>query len=379
MKVLLLGEYSRLHNSLKEGLVSLGHDVVLLGDGDGFKNFPVDISIRPVFINKFLIKKANVLLYKIFKWDLTLIERGLRFYFQLNKMKGFDVVQLINERPIKTVPWLERYLLKKIFRNNRKVFLLSCGADSFVVNYLFNNKDKYSMLTPYFENPKLKSDFQYILDYQKENHKKTHQLLMEHCQGVIASDFDYVMPLKEHSKFLGLIPNPINISKIEYKPITISNKIVILLGINKGNRLAKGVLYFEKALEIVEKKHPNKIEVLKVSNLPYNTYRSYYNKAHILLDQVFSHDQGYNALEAMARGKVVFTGAEDDFLNFYKLNEDEVCINAVPNVNSIVNKLSYLIENPEKIVEIGKNAHEFITKEHHYIEVAKKYTNTWMS
>ena len=32
MKVLLVGEYSRLHNSLKEGLQKLGHEVFIVGD-----------------------------------------------------------------------------------------------------------------------------------------------------------------------------------------------------------------------------------------------------------------------------------------------------------------------------------------------------------
>ena len=45
MRILLLGEYSRLHNTLKEGLIALGHQVILVGSGDGFKNYPVDYSI----------------------------------------------------------------------------------------------------------------------------------------------------------------------------------------------------------------------------------------------------------------------------------------------------------------------------------------------
>jgi hypothetical protein len=37
------GEYSRFHNSLKEGLLNLGHEVII-GDND-FKNYPLDISV----------------------------------------------------------------------------------------------------------------------------------------------------------------------------------------------------------------------------------------------------------------------------------------------------------------------------------------------
>ena len=38
MRILLVGEYSRFHNSLKKGLLQLGHDVILIGDND-FKNY----------------------------------------------------------------------------------------------------------------------------------------------------------------------------------------------------------------------------------------------------------------------------------------------------------------------------------------------------
>ena len=74
-----------------------------------------------------------------------------------------------------------------------------------------------------------------------------------------------------------------------------------------------------------------------------------YNECHIFLDQLYAYDQGYNALEAMAKGKVVFTGAEKEWLEYYDLEENSVVINALPDVNYLVEKLSVLIENPEEI------------------------------
>lgn len=102
-----------------------------------------------------------------------------------------------------------------------------------------------------------------------------------------------------------------------------------------------------------------------------------FNSAHIILDQVYSYDQGFNALEAMAKGKVVFTGAETEFLHQYQLKENEVCVNALPYVDDIVEKLSLLIENPDLILEISKSAKAFIEKEHHYKTIASTYLRTW--
>ncbi|GAB5401394.1 MAG: glycosyltransferase [Aureisphaera sp.] len=379
MKVLLLGEYSRLHNNLKEGLISLGHEVTLVGDGDGFKNFDVDISIRPSFFTLPVIDFFRKAIFGIFKFDLLTLERGLKFWQKQKHFKGYDVVQFINEKPIKTLPWLERKLVKNIFKNNGKVYLLSCGADTFVVEYLLTKKPKYSILTPYFEDPSLKPSVQYILDYAKGSHQKTHRLLMENVEGIIASDFDYVLPLKGHPKFKGLIPNPVNLDNIAYKPLAIEGKINILLGINRGNMFAKGVPYFEKALKLIETKYPSDVTIVTVTNLPYKEYIVHFEEAHILLDQVFGYDQGYNALEAMARGKVVFTGAEDEFLTHYGLEENEICINALPDVDDLVSKLSWLLDNKDMIPIIGSNARNFVEKQHEYKKVAKNYVATWTS
>ena len=40
MRILLIGEYSGFFHYLKKGLVSLGNEVILLADGDGYKKIP---------------------------------------------------------------------------------------------------------------------------------------------------------------------------------------------------------------------------------------------------------------------------------------------------------------------------------------------------
>jgi len=104
-----------------------------------------------------------------------------------------------------------------------------------------------------------------------------------------------------------------------------------------------------------------------------------FESCHILLDQVYSYDQGYNALEAMAIGKVVFTGAEKEWLEYYNVEESEIVINALPNTDYIVSKLEWLINNPKNITEISKNARAFIEKEHDYINISNEYLKKWTS
>jgi glycosyltransferase involved in cell wall biosynthesis len=143
------------------------------------------------------------------------------------------------------------------------------------------------------------------------------------------------------------------------------------------NYIKKGNRFFEEALLIIKEKYNHKVEVIVAENLPYNQYIKAFDSCHVLLDQVFSYDQGYNALEAMAKGKVVFTGAEQEWLDYYNLEENSVAINALPNTNDIVSKLEWLIHNPEKITEISKNARAFVENEHHYMNIAKLYLELW--
>jgi len=107
MKILLVGEFSRLHNSLKEGLAQLGHSITIVGTGDDFKKYKVDHSIYPAFIlkNKFTLKINNAV-HRLTGIDLQKLEKGLRFYWLLSKLKGYGHVQLINSDAIETYPGL---------------------------------------------------------------------------------------------------------------------------------------------------------------------------------------------------------------------------------------------------------------------------------
>lgn len=376
MRILLVGEFSRLHNSLKEGLTALGHEVVIIANGDGFKNYPADLSTKAKWCETKLGNIPRQIIFRLTRFDIARIEFGIRFYFHLNKLKDFDVVQFINEAPIQTTPSLERFLLKKLIHQNKKTFLLCCGVDYLVAQHLIEKKERYSIMNPYFENPKSKKEYQFLLDFLSKSHKKTHQLIYQNIHGVIASDIDYLLPMQGHPKFLGLTPNPINTAAIDFSELKIDDKIILFLGINRGTYFTKGITFFEKALEIVKEKMGDRIEIIIAENLPYQTYINEYNRAHIILDQVYSFDQGYNALEAMAKGKVVFTGAEIEFEKYYNLTE-KVAINALPDVDSLEKDLAHLIENPAEISTIGKRARTYIEEHHNYKNCAEDYLSKW--
>jgi len=310
MRVLLVGEFSRLHNSLKEGLIQNGHQVTLIGSGDYFKKYPVDIIADGYVVkNNWLLQKIRRLLYILTKVDLAGLETLVRLYKNKKNISNYDIVQFINEAPFKSTYSYEKKLLDFILKRNKDAFLLSCGEDYNYVSFAINKKFPYSVLTPYLEDNTLQNNYKYTLEKLSDEYNKVHTYMFSKINGVIPVSLEYEIVYKGHVKKLPMTPNPINTDKIKFAPIVGENKkIIILLGVNTVNYWRKGYSFFEKAIEYITEKYPDKVEVITTKNLPYNTYVTYLESAHILLDQTYAHDQGYNALEAMAMGKVVFTG-----------------------------------------------------------------------
>jgi glycosyltransferase involved in cell wall biosynthesis len=375
MKILLVGEYSRLHNSLKEGLQELGHEVVILGFRDGFKDFPVDFPLERQW-NSGLLKKLKVGLYKVTGFDMTSWLTYRQFWKIRTKFTGFDTVQIINENSFYCDSHYEKKILGFLFKNNSKAFLLSCGTDYWNTRFYFENPGLKSVIQPYHDGKISKKDFYSVLKYRKESYRKLHEFIYANIAGVIASDIDYQVPLLGHPKYLGLIPNPVNVSTIAFRPMDLSGKIHIFHGINTENYFKKGSDYFEEAVAIIQKKYPEKVSVSITRSLPYAEYIKAYDDCHILLDQTYARDQGYNALEAMAKGKVVFTGAETEFTDYYNLT-GRVAVNAIPQAAQVVADLEFLIRNPGEISAIGKRARTFVETEHDYRIIAQKYLATW--
>jgi len=375
MRILLIGEYSHLHNSLKEGLLALGHQITLVGSGDAFKNYPIDVVLERGYETGWR-KKLKVAVFKGTGIDISAIALRRKFNKLKPQLQGYDVVQLINESSFRTTPKLEFEIAQYLKQNNKKLFLLSCGTDVKSVSYTEAGELPYSILTPYKEGKGSQKNYEYALKYKRKDFIDLHHKLYYLVDGIIATDLDYHLPYQGDKQYRGLIPNPINVETIKGETLDLDNKIIIFQGINEGNYYTKGQDIFTEALQIVKDQIPEKVEIISTRNLPYIEYMKAYTACHILLDQVYSLDQGYNALEAMARGKVVFTGAGAHFKEHYKLTET-VAIDATPNARKIAQDLIELINHPEKLKAISQNAREFIENHHDYRNIAQNYIDSW--
>lgn len=379
MRILLVGEYSGFHNSLKHGLVQLGHEVTIVGDGDGFKRFPVDIEVGSSFFERnWFLHKIKVAWWKLTGNNLEDRLKLARFRESENKLKNYDIVQFINSNAFDCEPDVERIMIDFLLLHNKKSILIACGDDYEYSKYLTEEHDGYSILDATTMGESQKKQLFHTYKYLGKGYKNNYLHLVDESLCVIPSNVDYSMALWNQPKATQIIPAAINCSKFELSLNENLNTIEIFLGINRGNYWKKGIYYFEQALEIIQNKYGKKVQITVAESLPYHEYISSYKKAHILLDQVLCYDQGYNALEAMAQGKVVFSGGSAVYLKAHNLDTVPV-IDARPDVDYLVKKLSYLIEHPEVIISTSKAARAHILNYHDSVAIAKRYEKHYLN
>lgn len=373
MRILLVGEYSNFHNSLKYGLEFLGHEVTIVGDGDGFKKFPVDIYVGSTFFEKnWFLRKLRVGFWKLTKVDLTDRLKLSRFRESEHLLKNHDIVQFINSNPFGCSPYTERKMLKFLLKHNDKFFLSACGDDVEYVKYLTEEHQGYSILESVKNNQQSPEDFIFTYKYLKAGYVKNYELLLAASEFIIPSNTDYAMALRHQSKATSIIPAAVNCAGYQLDQNADLSVIQIFMGINRSNYWKKGINYFEEALEIISKKYKDRVNIQIAEDLPYSDYMKSYKNSHIVLDQVLGYDQGYNALEAMLQGKVVFCGGSQLYLNAHDLESVPV-IDARPDVDYLVEQLSDLIDHSDSILSMGIAARNHIIYHHESVMIAQRY------
>lgn len=359
MKILLLGEFSGLHKNLKEGLLELGHEVIVAAHGDGFKKIPADISFDPYFSGR-----------------IGNIEKAFRPLTKINHLKGFDVIQLISpfsfyfeKFPYSLFP--TDYFFDQVIGNNKKFYMLAAGDDAFFWRYgrqalaygPFDDFLKYDA----------KSDFYFM---QSEKSLEINKKLVDRSRGVIPVMYEYEISYKDSTKRLPTIPLPVNVKKIEYRENKIIQKLVVFHGLNRYG--FKGTRHVEEAFKILEKKYPNDLELIIDGNMSLDKYLSLMSRTNVVIDQLNSYSLGMNGVYALAMGKVVLGGAEPESL--ISLGVDSTpAINIIPNCRSIVQSIEEVLENRNKIAELGARSRRFAENVHDHIKVAARYVDAWSS
>ena len=238
MKILLVGEYSNVHWTLAEGLRALGHDVTVVSDGDRWKDYPRDISIvrrgRSLISGvKYLVRLARV-------WP---------------RLKGYDVVQLIN--PVFLDLKAERIMpfYRRLRRNNGKVFMGAFGIDKYWVKAGLNCRTfRYSDFNIGSELRHNADNDLMIADWLRGAKGVLNDQVANDCDGIIAGLYEYYASYNPYfSEKLRFIPFPIFVDESRQKLRKADDGIVkFFVGVQKARSAYKGTDIMLKALRRVE-------------------------------------------------------------------------------------------------------------------------------
>jgi glycosyltransferase involved in cell wall biosynthesis len=361
MKILLIGEYSNVHATLAEGLRELGHSVTVISNGDFWKNYPRDIDVT---------RKPGML------GGISLMAR---LYTLLPKMRGYDIVQLINpiffELKAERLFWFYRYLR----RHNKRVFLGAFGMDWYWVHTCTYQKPlRYS---DFNFGDKVRTDAEAVV-YQQSwlgtAKEQLNQMIARDCDGIIAGLYEYwacyhpVFPDKTT-----FIPFPIRMPEKYSTERAQKSKVVLFIGINKERSAYKGTDIMYKAAKDIQQKYPHCTKLVVAESVPFAQYQQMMESSDAILDQLYAYTPSMNPLLAMSKGIICIGGGEPE--NYEIINETQLrpIINVEPTYDSVYHELEQLVLNPDRIPQLKRQSVDYVAKHHDYLKVARQYLDFW--
>lgn len=368
MKILLIGEYSNVHWTLSQGLRALGHRVTVVSGGDCWKNYPRDIDVSHTMTLRGHLS---------FAWKL------LR---ALPKLRGYDIVQLINPVFFEMRAEPHRYIFDYLKRHNKHIVLGAFGMDYYWAQV---NRDIRPMRYSDFNiGSEIRTDTVAQTDARIWIGTSAERLcrhVAEQADAIVAGLYEYWVTyrLAEGGALGGkttFIPFPIpeqdNVGAAEDE---VSHPLKIFVGISKGRSQYKGTDIMLRAAERLKTVYPDKVELLVAEGVPFAQYQQMMDGSDLILDQLYSYTPAMNALLAMSKGIICVGGGEPE--HYALLEEDELrpIVNVQPTEQSVYAELEALVLHPDRVPELKRQSIEYVRKHHNIYKVAKAYETLYRS
>lgn len=360
MKILLFGDFSFLHLTLKRGFEEMGHEVLFVSDGENFRNTPRDIDVARDF------SKGKFGGLKVV-WTL------LR---NLHKLCGHDIVIVHHYEAVPLKAWLNAILLRFVRKHNHFMALGCYFDDPQVVKMELEGVPRYSEM--YWNGKPQHLDLHRVrLTYLISSCVRAWQKAVNMADIIIPCLYEYWQAYAVDSYLkckLHYIPLPMVIpTYVKIKGT--GKKIKVLVGVQSRREYVKGARIIAKMVEEVGKKHPGRLDIRYVEDVPYSEYCAMLVEADVQIDQFYSFTPSMNSLAAMARGTVVIGGGEKEFYDFINEKELHPIINVSPE-NTFEANVKIIEEAliPEgHVSELSRQSIEFVRKYHDYRKVAAEY------
>ncbi|MCM1337181.1 MAG: hypothetical protein NC187_01925 [Candidatus Amulumruptor caecigallinarius] len=367
LRVLLFGDYSNYTPAMADALQQCGCEVTTASEGCFFMDTDRDINIR----RRLPGKLGGIDLYA--RLHTTLAPR----------LSGFDVVGLNNPSALTLRPRRVRAVIDMLRRRNGSMFLMGTGYDPYVIEELTDPSSaiRYTEWHNADGSPApLAMEHPDFYGWLAPELKELARYVYARADGMTTALYEYWIAGQRvlDADKVGYAGIPVDVDKVTPTGLDETpRKVRIFLGRHSSRLLEKGTDLLETAARRVVEAHPDKAELVIVEDRPYSEYLQLLDSAHIVLDQVYSYTPATNALLAMARGKTVLSGAEEDFYDFIGEKELRPIINALPDVNQLQNAMTDLVLHPESLRSRGLESREFVERHNSPRVVATRVLSHW--
>lgn len=365
-KILLIGDGSNYHATLGEALAARGHEVAVASHGSRWMD-----TRRNIDISRRQGKLGGALLW--LRLNTVLADR----------LKGYDIVQISNPIFVDLMPYRVRKIFDKIKRDNGAVFLTMLGTDSPYVRMCLDEAKplRYS---------------EFAIDGNPSPYAQQHSQIMrnwlapmlsDHCDyiyqqvdGVVSALYEYHLSCSRFlpAEKLAYGGIPIALADAQRHDISADGKIRIMLACHKGREMEKGADAMLPVLQDLVAANKERVQFDFVQNVPLQQFKQLLDRADIVVDQLYSYTPATTALMAMARGKVVVSGGEEEYYDFIGENEMRPIINPNPmDLHQLQSDMQLLVDNPQRLRQLAEMGPRFVAKHNAADVVAARFEDFW--
>lgn len=362
MKILLLGEYSNVHWTLAEGLRQLGHEVTVVSNGDFWKDYPRDIDVsRP-------------------QGRLAGLRLLTRIYMLLPRLKGYDIVQLINPMFLELRAERLFSIYRYLRRNNKRVVLGAFGMDWYWVHGC--TYDKPLRYSDFNIGEKLRTDEDAVReqrDWMGTAKERLNRLIANDCDAIVTGLYEYDVCYRPHfPQKTWFMPLPIKMPDTYATDRCKRSKVSLFIGINASRSAYKGTDIMLRAATDIRAKYAHRMVLNVAESLPFDEYQIMMEGSDAILDQLYSYTPSMNSLLAMSKGIICIGGGEPE--NYSIIGEDELrpIINVQPTYESVYKATEQLVLHPEDIARLKQQGIEYVRRHHDYLKVARQYEQLYL-
>lgn len=364
MKILFIGDYSNLHSCLAAELRSRGHEVDVMSDRCGYMNSDTDIFIerRPGFAGGFTY------LFRLFNL--------------LPRLKGYDVVQLINPNFLNLRPGKIKYFFDRIKGENGSMFLTLAGNDYYFVKacdnpgvFRFSEFKIGNTLTEFS-----KSHPERFHGWMSEENRRWNEYLYSRIDGgmSVLPEYDIAARpiLGDRLSFTNI---PVSLSDIPFRQPEMDGPLKIFIGMRSGMEMQKGTAKLLTIAKELQREMPGEVEAIRVQDVSLKEYLYLMGRSHIVLDQLYSYSPATNALQAMAMGKVAFSGAQPEYYEYIGNPSQRPVCALSPFYTDIKDRLREFVIDRSELPRLAKEGRELVETNNDVRIVADRFLNHWIS